>query len=336
VGSKSLPIQEPSWKASNLSRGRPEFQRRTAELSPAVAAVIAAVLARSPNASRRYFGHNRLGDVYRCYMISQVVDSCDRAQARGSEPSGEAAARILCEYGLADEAAGKWIQLYEHICGVAAAAVTIATRMRLTEADCEKVRIGALLHDATKRKDVEKHGLLACSEGHRDTSLEFSMLRAGYSEESICAAVNTGREDRRFESQTERHRSVSAKGIIPAIVALADARTPVIPGADFVSLARAQDYYLRRKPDLESQDFFSNHWPSYYRAVEYYLRRRSPWLDLNISNKDIYQETIFPAVFGASVSRRTCELYAYDALALMMGMERIPRLAALRIDSFQA
>lgn len=219
---------------------------------------------------------------------------------------------MLCEYGLADEAAGNWIQLYEHICGVVAAAVTIATRMRLTEADCEKVRIGALLHDATKRKDVEKHGLLACSEVNRDTSLEFSMLRAGYSEEIICAAANTGRDDRRFDSRAERRRSISAKGITPAIVALADARTPGIPGADFVSLAHAQECYLSRKSDPESQDFFNNHWHSYYRAVEDYLRLQAPWLDLNISNKDIYQETIFPAVFGASVSRRTSELYAYD------------------------
>jgi hypothetical protein len=286
---------------------------KNADLSPAVTAVIAAIMQESPNVSIHYFGHERIGQVYKSYMISQVLDPLP---STSTIPRirflGDSAARILCEFGLVGERAGEWAQLYEHICGVIAAAMTIANRMRLKANDREKVRIAALLHDATKRRDVEKYGLLANSEWNEDDALEQSMRRAGYPQDMISAATNTGRGDRRFSHISDMRRNIRRRGVIAAIVSLSDARTPTTPGAAFLSLGQARDSYLNRKTDPESQKFFTDCWYPYYHHVEQFLHEECPKLDLTFNNEDIYLETIFPDVFGSRPSEHIFGQYAFE------------------------
>jgi HD-GYP domain-containing protein (c-di-GMP phosphodiesterase class II) len=130
---------------------QPSTWEKNMALPPVVSAVITAILQESPNTSARYFGQKRIGIVYKGYMISQVLDPAGIPVGRGYRFPGSAAAAVMCEFGLADESTASWMPLYEHVCGVTAAAMTIAGRMKLGEEDREHVRIAALLHDATKR-----------------------------------------------------------------------------------------------------------------------------------------------------------------------------------------
>lgn len=231
-------------------------------------------------------------------MISQVLDPPGASWPAIAVPRGRAA-EVFMHYGLTGDGSSAWTQLYEHIAGVTAAALTIANRMALPTRHIEAVRVGALLHDATKRRDIESYGTLASSHANTDRSLALTMRAAGYPQDVITAAMNTGRDDRIFSSGRERRASIEQKGVIGAIVGLADTRSS---GAHFVSLDQAQADYLARKKDAESVSFFTKYWRPYYEAVEDYLTENSPGLRLDISDEQVYNETVCPEVFGPGAS----------------------------------
>ena len=274
-------------------------------LSEAARGLITTVLHHGKGTSPKYFDHQRLGLVYRSFVIGQVLMS--RSGQQPAEAPRDRAAEVLARYGLAGPGSEEWTRLYEHIGGVVAAALTIARRMELPCDEVEQVRVGALLHDATKRYDVERHGELASSAENTDLSLTTVMREAGYSETVIAAAMNTGRDGRAFSSVRDRCASIRQRGVVAAIVGLADARSV---GADFVSIEEAQNDYLARKKDSESEDFFMHHWKPYYEAVEDYLTELSAGLELGFSAADIYQEAVFPEVFGSAPSERLRQLYS--------------------------
>jgi hypothetical protein len=279
-------------------------------LPEAVRDVISVILSPSDKISLDYFGNRRLGTVYRGYLISQFLDIRSGNVTPAGEGPGARMASILAKYRLTGPGSKDWVQVYEHMAGVVAAAVTIAVRMHLNSHDRESVREAALLHDATKREDVERHGALASSLKNTDRSLESSMREGGFSAEIIAAAMNTGRAERQFTSARARNESIHEKGVIAAITGLADTRSI---GADFLSLDQTLQRYLERKRDPESQRFFTKDWLSYYRAVEDYLRTKASDLDLTLDSADIYQETVFPEVFGPSPSAAIRSRYVYKA-----------------------
>jgi hypothetical protein len=285
------------------------FEPDMPDISPDVRGVITAVLCKDGKTSDRFFDHPRLGEVYRAYVIAGVLDLESNPGSSAEDLPAGRAARVLSSFRLTGEGSENWTQLYEHTGGVVAAAVTIARRMRLPVRDAEHIRSAALLHDATKRVDIERFQVLANSLEHTNHRLRQTMQEAGFSAVTISAAMNTGREDRKFNSAVSRWRSIRSKGVVPAVVGLADARTI---GAEFRSLESALEYYLGRKKDAESQEFFARHWVPYYRAVEDYLKEQCSGLDLRISSKDIYNETIFPEVFGSRPSRAIRERYRYS------------------------
>lgn len=269
--------------------------RHPPALPAAVRDVMTAVLSPDGDVSRDFFGHDRLGIVYRAYLILQFLDPPGCPHPGGSEVPGSRAAEVLSAYRLTGAGASRWIPVYEHTCAVVAAAETIARRMRLDTAELRDIRTGALLHDATKRQDVERHGLLAGSLENTDTTLAQAMRQAGCTEPAILAALNTGRAGRVFASDAARRESIEAGGVVSTIVGLADALSI---GSRFVSLTEALGEYLERKRDPESQEFFTRHWAPYYQAAGEYLKERTPGLDLRISAEARYHETVFPAVFG--------------------------------------
>jgi hypothetical protein len=281
-------------------------------LPPEVRGVIATVLHRDGQASDHFFQHPRLGQVYRAYVISQVLDAPDESHYSAAGPPPSSAARILTFFHLTGDGSEKWQQLYEHIGTVVAAATTIGKRMGLGPDGLAKVKAAALLHDATKREDVEQHGKLASSLENVGHHLAEVMSHEGYPEDTIAATMNTGRQDRKFDSEKERQRSIAGKGVIAAIVGLADTRAI---GADFRALPEALADYLNRKKDRESQDFFSRYWMPYYQGVEAYLTKKCPGLDLQITNEDIYNETIFLEVFGTRSSYAVTDRYRYSAIS---------------------
>jgi hypothetical protein len=285
-----------------------QLRRKAAMLSPAVAGVIEAVLQTNNSVSADFFSHARLGEVYRAYAISQVLDRRSELIAPTISLPGGRAAEILSRYGLTGQGSENWTQLYEHIGGVVAATVTIAQRMRLDAGDIELARTAALLHDATKRRDVERHGVFASSAENADRSLEQVMRESGYSDPVITAAMNTGREDRVFDSDRSRWASIEQKGVVAAVVGLADTRRS---SAHFRSLEQAQTDYLARKRDSASREFFTKQWKPYYLAVEKYLIGKCPQLNLNITDEDIYTEAIFPEVFGPRSSQLVRRRYSF-------------------------
>ena len=230
------------------------------------------------------------------------------AEGRSSVPRFSRAAEIFSCCGLAGDGAENWLSVYEHTGNVVAAATAIMRQMGLAGEAARKVRAAALLHDATKRLDVERHGPFANSLENTDQMLQVRMRDAGYPEDVIMATVNTGRADRRFDSVGSRHRSIEAKGIMAAIVGLADARCT----ADgFISLGFALKTYYARKTDPESMEFFAKHWLAYYLAVERYLAEHFPRLRLDITNEDIYNQVIFPEVLGSWPSENIRATYSY-------------------------
>ena len=167
----------------------------------------------------------------------------------------------------------------------------------------------ALLHDAAERRDVERHGPLASSLANEGPELTAAMRAAGYPAGTICAAVNTGRQDRAFGDETARQQSITGKGIAAAVVALADARCV---GGQFCSLDEAQADYLARKTDAESQRYFRHRWRRYYDSVQAYLRAQAPWLRLDLTPADIYHATVLPEVFGLRSALADSERFALD------------------------
>ena len=281
-------------------------------LPPDVDAVVAAVLQDGHLVSPSYFAHPRLGLVYRAFVIAQVLDpvmQTPQALALSGELPGRVAAGILSRFGLTGPGSEDWVQVYEHLGGVVAAAVTIARRMRLDVAMRRTIRSAALLHDAAKRRDVERHGPLASSLANEGPELTTAMRAAGYPAGTIRAAVNTGRQDRVFSDETARRQSITGKGIAAAVVALADARCI---GGQFCSLDEAQADYLARKADAESQHYFRFHWRRYYDSVQAYLTAQAPWLRLDLTPADIYRDTVLPEVLGLRSTLADRERFALD------------------------
>lgn len=277
-------------------------------LAPAVADVIAAVMHPGGRVSPGFFGSERLGLVYRAFVIGQVLDSPAGGRDVGEGVSGEKAAEIFRSCRLTGYGSENWIQVYEHTGAVVAAAVTIGKRMRLARGELADIRAAALLHDGSKRADVERHGPLANSLSNLDRGLENELIRRGYPRRVALAVMNTGRADRIFGSEVARRRSIWQKGVVAGIVGLADTRTI---GAHFCSLAEAQQEYLRTKLDAESVSFFTRDWFPYYLEVEKYLKAQAPDLILGITDQETYEETVFPEVFGPEPSPGVRTRYAY-------------------------
>lgn len=287
---------------------KPAQRQNVLDLPPEVQGVIATILHPGGQCSDQFFRHPRLGVVYRAYVICQVLDSPHEADSLAPGVPPSTAARILASFNLTGQGSENWLHLYEHIGGVVAAALTIGKRMGLGANDLAKVRSAALLHDSTKREDVKRHGTLANSLWRTGYRLAKAMRKAGYPQDTIIAAMNTGREGRKFDSDESRRRSIKDKGVVAAIVGLADTLTI---GAEFRSLPGALEDYLSRKRDRESQEFFTKYWEPYYRAVESYLTEKSEDLELDMTNEDIYNETVFPEVFGPNPPSAVIDHYSY-------------------------
>jgi hypothetical protein len=309
---RSDPRRDPNQRGKTDQHNKHFTESDMPNLPPDVQNVIATVLQKDTQTSGRFFGHERIGEVYRCYIIAQFLDAASNSSNTATRLPSAWAATILSAFQLTREGSAAWIQLYEHIGSVVAAALTIARRMRLPPKDVEHIRLAALLHDATKRVDIENFGLLANSLRNTNNKLRRTMRAADYPEETIVAVMNTGRSGRIFRSPEARLESIRAKGTVAAVVALADARTI---GAEFHSLETALEYYLDKKKDSESQDFFPRHWAPYYHAVESYLEKERPGLSLEITSENIYNETVFPEVFGPSPSRTLRMRYKYSGTA---------------------
>ncbi len=291
-------------------------------LPPDVEDTIQTILSRNPHhAPDDFFDHPEQRDFYVGFMLGQVLDTPEALEGPGPHPR-ERIARIFGAYGLnASDGEGvrPWANLYEHISGVTAAALTIGRRMQAAgvDIDLDVVRDAALLHDAPKPGEKARHGTLYNDISNIDHSLTAVLAAEGYLSGKLAAVVtaaeNTSRaalllpgtspsEQRYVSTPAERHTNLQSKPLEAIIVGLADARSF---GHHFATVDEARDSYLEnpRKQDPASQAFFRDVWGPYYTAAEEYLEACAPGLNLGaIDDELIFRETIMPEARG-TVSR---------------------------------
>ena len=199
----------------------------------------------------------------------------------------------------------------------------------------------------------------------REGRLWSYMQELGVENDIILAAQNTGRSDRFFSdlddysgdavkkaiedrerlasligvdrevvdamSPAERRRaSIEAKGPVAAIVGIADAVAAQFKfkGVSDAQLSAMAEYYKSRKTDPESQHFFGQDWPEYYKEVRRYLidlvpeeKRAIFEADLDsLTYHDIFNDTVLPHTLGehamdqAAIKHETGEENIYDTL----------------------
>ncbi|CAN5423636.1 hypothetical protein BH09PAT4_BH09PAT4_02930 [soil metagenome] len=183
----------------------------------------------------------------------------------------------------------------------------------------------------------------------REGRLWSYLYQQGVEDDVILAAQNTGRGDRFFSeledysgdavkkaiedreslarlmdvdrdvvdamSPNERRRaSIEAKGELAALVGIADAMAAQFKfqGMSEASIDKMAGYYKGRKTDPESQHFFGQDWPEYYKQVRQYLIEQVPQAnraafveDLDhLTHTQIFNETVLPEVLGESTMKR--------------------------------
>ncbi|MGC1177021.1 MAG: hypothetical protein WA843_03025, partial [Candidatus Saccharimonadales bacterium] len=165
-----------------------------------------------------------------------------------------------------------WLNVVEHNVFVAAAALTIG--QKLIEdgvvVDLNKLVRATIIHDATKRLDVERG--ISRDDEVADRTLKDAARQYGYTIEDIAIAKNTGRlADRFIRDPSERLRTITNRSIEENIAGYADARTR---GVHLYNLDEAMQKSITTKP--ASKKFLTENWRPYYGAVEYYLHTVAP------------------------------------------------------------
>lgn len=221
---------------------------------------------------------------------------------------------------------------------------------------------------AAEGKDAGSVAGLANAEGAQVTNIWEYLRQAGVSELVITAAQNTGRGDRYYSdlrdypegkaretarrqwqqladatglsflaveamTPTERRRlSIEQKGTVAAIAGLADALSSGPCFAGVRAINEMRDAYLAKKTDPESQLFFGQDWPEYYKLVVDYLidqvpaDRRAAFAQrlAEIDDRDVYYRVIMPRALGHASMARAVRMhfggseclidgYSYDA-----------------------
>jgi hypothetical protein len=184
-------------------------------------------------------------------------------------------ADIYAEFRLMDSFdSHAWLNVVEHNIFVAAASLTLANLLKRSRVHINTDRVirSAIVHDATKRIDVEDRK-------SRETELfDFAiakiLLRHGYDYGEVVSALNTGRSaDRFITDRRVRKDYIVSKPLEANIIGYADARCY---GSRIYSLAQAQVKNLEYKRRPDDSAFFTRYWLPYYRAVEQYLRSVAP------------------------------------------------------------
>lgn len=195
--------------------------------------------------------------------------------------------------GMIDaEGSDEYLNVVEHNIFVAAASLTVGRELadRGVAVDMELLTRAAIVHDASKRHDVE-HRVKREDEPY-DRTFELVLREAGYVEEEIAAAKNTGRlPDRYIQDPVERMRAIAGHGIEANIIGYVDARTR---GSRIVSVEEAERQSVQAKP--QSAEFFTGNWRPYYDAVEGYFQAIAP----GFGPPEITDDVVFATVSQAT------------------------------------
>lgn len=152
--------------------------------------------------------------------------------------------------------------------------------------------------------------------GELDEYSDSAVKKALEDRESLARLLNVDRDIVDAMSPQERRRSsIEAKGRLAAVVAIADALAAQFrfQGMSDASIDAMSAHYLTYKKDPESVAFFSKDWPEYYKEVRKYLVSLVPPENQaalaadfeNLTQQDIYNETVLPNVLGETTKQRS-------------------------------
>lgn len=170
--------------------------------------------------------------------------------------------RVLKRAGLLGGGNRAWRNVPEHVLVVAAVASHLARLINSTgrEVNGEMVETAAILHDASKRRDVESG--VRYDEEQKRGRLRDLLGESGYSAELIKVATYTARVPEIYLSEEEQDKAIANRSLEQLIVAYADAR---VRNVLVVSLGEARDGNKKKNPkDAE----FYDRWYEFYQKVE--------------------------------------------------------------------
>lgn len=198
-------------------------------------------------------------------------------------------------FGMVDvEGSGDYLNVVEHNIFVAAASLTVGRELaeRGVAVDLGMLTRAAIVHDASKRLDVERKLSRESEAGAGDRTLEVILAGFDYTEGEITAAKNTGRlPDRYIQDPVERIRAIAGHTVEENIIGYVDARTR---GSRIVSIEEAERQSVQAKP--KSAEFFTDNWRPYYDAVEGYMRAIAPGFNPAEITDDAIYDTIVQSV----------------------------------------
>lgn len=194
--------------------------------------------------------------------------------------------RILRDAGLLGKENQDWRNVAEHSLVVGALAGLLAGELKKQglDIDPEMVESAAILHDASKRLDIEK-GVRYSTEKEQG-ELNDLLTKSGYTDEFIKISSYAGRVPEIYLEGEEQDREIDKRTIQQLIVAYSDAK---IRNVNVVSLEDARDANKRKASHDEN---FYDKWYSFYKKVEARILGKMG----DIKSEDIDNERVSRAI----------------------------------------
>jgi len=174
--------------------------------------------------------------------------------------------RVIKKAGLLGKDNKDWRNVTEHLMVVSSLAGFLAEKLKTAgqDIDPELVESAAILHDVSKRIDIERD--VRYDTEKKEGRLTILLEQAGYSEQFIQTASYAGRvPEISIEDNEARSKAIDEIPLEQLIIAYSDAR---VRNVNVVSLEEARD---KNKAKVPKDQKFYDKWHRYYKEVEEYL-----------------------------------------------------------------
>ena len=194
--------------------------------------------------------------------------------------------RVLKDAGLLGKENKDWRNVTEHVLVTSALAGFLARQLRDKGCDIDPqiIESAAVLHDASKRLDVEKKVRYGTEK--KEGALIDLLKKFGYSKEFIENCSYTARVPGIFLEDEKQDEAIRGKNLEYLVVAYSDAR---IRNVNVVSLEEARDKNKQKAP--KDSDFYDK-WYIFYKKVESRILREIG----DIKPEDINNERVLESL----------------------------------------
>jgi len=170
--------------------------------------------------------------------------------------------RVLKDAGLLGEGGQEWRNVAEHLLVVGGMAGFLSKKIKEqgVDVDPELAEVAAILHDASKRLDVENK--VRYAQEKKKGALVDLLREHGYKEDFIEVCSYTARVPEIYLDEKDQNDQIDKKGWEQLILAYCDAR---VRNTEIVSLEDARDKNKQKVP--KDSDFYDQ-WYRFYKKVE--------------------------------------------------------------------